>query len=40
MWQLDANGRYREVAKVTGDELYEAAIPYPVAVRPADLVRR
>jgi Uma2 family endonuclease len=39
-WELDDKGRYREVAKATGEERFEATIPFPVAVIPADLVRR
>jgi hypothetical protein len=30
---------YAEVASVTGDEVWEASTPFPVAVSPADLVR-
>lgn len=36
-WDLRA-GRYVEVADVTGDEPYEAAVPFPVTVVPATLV--
>jgi Uma2 family endonuclease len=36
---LDAGGRYREVATVRGDEAFEATVPFPVTVVPADLVR-
>jgi Uma2 family endonuclease len=38
-WQLAESGHYEQVAEVAGDEVYEAVEPYPVAVRPADLVR-
>lgn len=38
-WELDEQRRYRQVAKVTGEERFEATIPFPVAVVPADLVR-
>jgi Uma2 family endonuclease len=38
-WQLDAHGRYREVATVRGDEAFAATVPFPVTVIPADLVR-
>ncbi|MHB8262940.1 MAG: Uma2 family endonuclease [Acidimicrobiales bacterium] len=33
------DGCYVEVAQVAGSETYEADLPYPVAVVPADLVR-
>ncbi|MCL5447101.1 MAG: Uma2 family endonuclease [Actinobacteria bacterium] len=33
------DGCYVEVAQVTGSETYEADLPYPVTVVPADLVR-
>jgi Uma2 family endonuclease len=39
VWQLGESGQYVHVAEVVGEELYEAVTPYPVAVRPADLVR-
>jgi Uma2 family endonuclease len=39
VWELDEKGRYREVAKATGEERFEATIPFPVTVIPADLVR-
>jgi Uma2 family endonuclease len=32
-------GRYRQVAHVAGDEAFEAALPFPVAVTPSRLVR-
>jgi Uma2 family endonuclease len=38
-WELDQQGIYRLVADVTGNETYTAMLPYPVTVRPADLVR-
>jgi len=38
-WELSGRRKYRRVATVVGDELYETVNPYPVAVRPADLVR-
>jgi Uma2 family endonuclease len=40
VWELNENGRYREVAKATGDESFEATLPFPVTVVPADLVRQ
>ncbi|EQD40207.1 protein containing DUF820 [mine drainage metagenome] len=33
------DGRYVEVAEVTGSETYEADLPYPVTVVPEDLIR-
>jgi hypothetical protein len=38
VWHLQ-NGVYLPVAEVTGEEQYRASMPYPVTVRPADLVR-
>ncbi|MGE5827897.1 MAG: Uma2 family endonuclease [Micromonosporaceae bacterium] len=38
-WQRDGAGQYREVAAVRGDEAFEATVPFPVTVVPADLVR-
>jgi Uma2 family endonuclease len=38
-WELSSRRKYRRVAAVVGDELYETVNPYPVAVRPADLAR-
>jgi Uma2 family endonuclease len=32
-------GRYQEVARVAGDEAFEAALPFPVTVTPSALVR-
>jgi len=32
-------GRYEEVAHVTGDQPFDARVPFPVMVTPADLVR-
>jgi len=34
------DGRYKQVAKVTGDEPYDATYPFPVTIVPARLVRR
>jgi Uma2 family endonuclease len=36
-WELH-DGQYVEVARVTGDEVFEARHPYPVRVVPADLL--
>ena len=36
-WQL-RNGEYVEVARVVGDETFEPEIPFPLRVRPADLI--
>jgi Uma2 family endonuclease len=33
------DGRYGQVARVTGDEAFDAALPFPVAVTPSALVR-
>jgi Uma2 family endonuclease len=33
------DGRYREVARVAGDETFEAELPFPVTVTPSALVR-
>jgi Uma2 family endonuclease len=38
-WELTADGEYRLVAKVTGEEKFRATLPYPVTVAPAALVR-
>ena len=38
-WEMGNRRRYRRVATVVGDESFETVQPYPVAVRPADLVR-
>jgi Uma2 family endonuclease len=38
-WERDGEHGYRRVAAAVGDELYETVNPYPLAVRPADLVR-
>ena len=36
-WELSDRG-YRQVAAVVGAEAFEAGLPFPVTVRPADLV--
>jgi hypothetical protein len=37
-WELGPEGRYLQVAKVVGDEPFEARLPFPVTLVPADLV--
>jgi Uma2 family endonuclease len=39
-WELAADKKYRQVADVVGDDVFEALAPYPVTVVPGDLVRR
>jgi Uma2 family endonuclease len=39
VWELTDAGRYRLAAEAVGEQSYRARTPYPVAVRPADLVR-
>jgi hypothetical protein len=39
VWELAADGLYREAAKVLGDEEFPAVQPFPVTVVPAELVR-
>jgi Uma2 family endonuclease len=38
VWEL-VDGTYQQVARVVGDEVFEAVRPFPVTVIPADLVR-
>jgi Uma2 family endonuclease len=38
-WDLDDSGVYQRVADVEGADAFAAALPYPVRVVPADLVR-
>jgi Uma2 family endonuclease len=38
-WELGEDGHYRQVADITGDGRFDATIPYPVTIVPADLVR-
>ncbi|HEX5969131.1 MAG TPA: hypothetical protein VFY88_11685 [Intrasporangium sp.] len=35
-WHLE-NGRFIEVAHVSGDETFETRRPFPISIRPADL---
>jgi Uma2 family endonuclease len=37
-WQLGADKRYEQVADVTGEQEFHAALPYPVTAVPAELV--
>lgn len=39
-YALDETGRYQLVARVAGEEVFRAEQPFPVEIRPADLVRR
>lgn len=39
-WQLGEDGGYHQVADVSGEEAFEAAVPFPVRVVPAQLVAR
>jgi len=39
-YALDATGTYQLVAKVTGDEILRLDEPFPVELRPSDLVRK
>jgi Uma2 family endonuclease len=38
VFELDAGGRYVEVAHVVSDAVFRAERPFPVTVRPCDLV--
>jgi Uma2 family endonuclease len=38
--ELDAHGRYQEVARVAGDEAFQAHRPFPVHVVPSELLGR
>ncbi len=38
--ELDVDGRYQEVARVVGDEAFEAHRPFKVHVVPAELLGR
>jgi Uma2 family endonuclease len=37
-WELASDGSYRQVADVAGDTAFEATLPFPVRVVPAELV--
>ena len=37
-YELDADGHYQLVAEVTGDDEWTATAPFPVTIRPADLL--
>jgi Uma2 family endonuclease len=37
-WELGPEGRYQQVADVTGEKGFDATLPYQVSVVPADLV--
>lgn len=39
-WECAADGKYRQIADLTGEEEFKATVPYPVTVVPAALVRR
>jgi hypothetical protein len=38
-WELGPDGKYVQVADVAGEKRFDAVLPYPVCVIPADLVR-
>ncbi|MDQ2790328.1 MAG: hypothetical protein DLM60_09390 [Pseudonocardiales bacterium] len=38
--ELDADGRYQDVARVVGDEVFDALRPFPVRVVPTELLGR
>ena len=37
-YELDSDGHYQLVAEVTGDQMWTASQPFPVTIRPADLL--
>ncbi|MGH3656585.1 MAG: hypothetical protein ACRDUA_07990 [Micromonosporaceae bacterium] len=39
-YELDSDGVYQEVAKVAGNEPFQAQLPFPVRIVPADLLGR
>lgn len=38
VFELDAEGRYRQVAEVQGEKPFDASLPFPVRVVPAELL--
>ena len=38
--EIDTDGRYQEVVRVAGDEVFEAHQPFKVQVMPTDLLGR
>ena len=40
VFELDEEGRYQQVAKAAGDEVFEAERPFPVRIVPRDLLGR
>jgi Uma2 family endonuclease len=40
VFELDANGRYQEVTRVVGDEVFEAHRPFKVRIVPTELLGR
>jgi hypothetical protein len=38
--ELDEEGRYREVVRAAGDEVFKAQRPFPVSVVPSELLGR
>ena len=40
VFELDAGGRYRQVAEVKADDAFDATRPFPVRVVPAELLGR
>lgn len=40
VFELDADGRYQQVAVLTGAQSYDAVLPFPVRVVPEELAKR
>lgn len=38
VFELDAEGRYELVAEVKGEDPFDATLPYPVRIVPAELL--
>jgi Uma2 family endonuclease len=38
VFELDADGRYQQVAEIKGDEVFEAERPFPVRIVPVELL--